>query len=358
MFGTGRECSFTLGSFKREEGIFAPGACILAVDDSFHHGHQHSPTAQPTHGMNSRRPGADELNIPQIAYYVRKLLAFHRYASTAPEHRQAMLDQEELTRRVARATALQNYRMSMVQNVSSGFLSPQQASQRMKEFEHTLNMPRVAPIAQSPIMLSPDRQMPGAVASSSSRSPFGFVTPAPPARHVAVVSGGRTIGSSDHSSLTYSHLSGASPLDLSQTSYPSHRGPHVVSPESVRSYIQAQDSVQHVADAIAGNYLHQNVSINHQYKAFGATPIPPARPVAVVSPEAMSRDDVMRRSRELCSERRSVHIPVSPEHMPNYSPALYGGTASYLSETYVKDALESGARIIAQNKEYLSRLKA
>jgi len=396
MLGTGKECSFSLCTYRRSEGIFASQTYIPVVDDSFHRDPLHGQRATqgqgafPMHGINCRRPAEEDFNVPQITFYVKKLLAFHRYASTRPEHRAALLEADRRALAVARAASLQNRQKQMIQEITKGALTPEAASMRTKEFVASLGHTAKSPMARPPITVTPDRQVP-----TTQQGPYGYTTPSPVQRsRVALVSGGTTIGTArvaggyhsrtfvdttrDHSSLTYSYPSSASHHHTPPASFAPHGPPaqpqyphcmvNVVTPPSVphehafphpqHALQDAHNEIQRTADAMAGKYLYQNVSINSHHNSFGATP--PARaavPVTPETPQMLDFDAINNRARKLCDEMKNIHIPHSRENLPNYKPELNAPMVKYLNETYVKDMLEQSAKVHAKNKAYLQQFQ-
>ena len=399
MLATGKECSFSLCSYKRSEGIFASQNYIPVVDDSFHRdsmSRQRS-GAFPMHGINCRRPAEEDFNVPQITFYVKKLLAFHRYASTRPEHRAALLEADRRALAVARAASLQCHQKEMINAVAKGALTPEAASMRTKAFVASMGHSGKSPMARPPITVTPDRQ----VATAAQQSPYGYTTPSPVQRgRAAVVSGGTTIGvsrvtagsqhsrgasmdsrehSRDQSSLTYSHPSSASHQHTPQATFvPQHGQPrqvhypprvvNIVTPPSAPHehalshtphHLQdAHNEIHRTADAMAGKYLYQNVSISSLHNSFGAAPpAPPVRAAAPVTPETLDIDAVNKRARKLCDEMKNIHIPHSRENLPNYKPELNAPMAKYLNQTYVNDMLEQSAKVYAKNKAYLQQFQ-
>lgn len=358
LFATGKECSFSLGSYKRQEGIFACQAYIPQIDDTFHQ--NANALSLPVHGINVRYPSADEVNVPHISSLVRRVLAFHRWADTPAELRPALEEHDRRTAIVARAATLQASRHLLLSRVAQGQLSAQEALRRSSQFDARMqNLAEPSPSTPPTCQQATGRRTvthaleQHEVSTKSSPSPFACITPSPAiGRRVMVVSDGSTIAtgsaaSERSSSLTYSQLSSVPGSSLSSPPA-APRYVATVSPESARSEL---NYVSRVADKVAGAYLYKNISIHPTKNSFGKPDVP------VVSPDKTSRfHEVMSRNKKTCDNLQfNVEIPRSRIAMPDYQPPLNGTTAKCLSATYVQSAVDDSMRQAAKNAEYLKQ---
>lgn len=369
LFSTGRECSFSLGSYKREEGIFACQAYIPQIDDTFHG--SANPPSIAVHGINVRYPTAGEVNVPHICHLVRRVLAFHRWADTPAALRPALEEHDRRTAVVARAAALQASRHLLMTRVAKGNLSAQEALSRSSMFVsrmQSLTNPssptlgshqiRANNVAVSPTSHSRE----ASTISSTSPTPFSCITPSPVGRRVAVVSEGSTIatGTSERSSsLTYSQISSIPTVSSSSASFEAAatssnrhanaatpgRRVAIVSPESAYS---EEDNVTLAADQVAGCYLYKNISIHPTLNSFGK--LEPH----IVSPDSKF-EEVMSSNKKTCAKVHLVEIPHSRKLFPDYQPALNATTTKYLSSTYVQSAVDDSMRQASKNAEYLKQ---
>ena len=94
MFPCGRECNFSLGSFKREEGIFATVVRIPYSNPSTDSDSPKRTAVRVFDGVKYKAPGPGELDIDQLVQYVHRVLAFHRWADT-PAHLRKALEESD-----------------------------------------------------------------------------------------------------------------------------------------------------------------------------------------------------------------------------------------------------------------------
>ena len=241
----------------------------------------------------------------------------------------------------------------------------QQAQKHTEELHASLNLsiysrldaasPR--PATALPLLVnsgaSPRRV--GELASGGMPSPFANLVSAPVSPGSVYVRGGpATVSSSSgsgsgsgNSSLRYSPLS-------SPSSAPNRQPPaaNIVTPEA------AQVSHQIVADAAdrsAGKYLYQNVRDYPHNNSFGA-PHLDARKVSQVTPYSSPRlQELLDASKPV--NIHATHIPHDRQEFPQYEREVNPTTTEYLSATYVKDALSSADKVLAESREYLRSRK-
>jgi hypothetical protein len=92
VLGCGEVCSFTLGSYKREEGIFGTQAYIPMTNTAFHQ--PQTVEARYVNGLQCAPPRRGTLDVALLSQYVRRMLAFHRWADT-PAHLRAALEEHD-----------------------------------------------------------------------------------------------------------------------------------------------------------------------------------------------------------------------------------------------------------------------
>jgi hypothetical protein len=150
-------------------------------------------------------------------------------------------------------------------------------------------------------------------------------------------------GGSGNSSLRYSPLSSPSSVPSRQP-----QAVHIVTPEAAQV---PHPIVADAADRSAGKYLYHNVRDYPYNNSFGA-PHLDARKVAQVTPYSSPRlQELLDPSNPV--DIHTTHIPHDRKELPQYERKVNPITAEYLSATYVKDALSSADKVLAESREYL-----
>lgn len=330
--GRGEECSFTLGSFKREEGIFASQAHIPMINNAFYD--PRPVEARYVQGMRCRPPIRGELDAGLLAQYVRRILAFHRWADT-PAHLRAALEEHDARQALlVRAAALKAHQQLMKDRILAGQLSAKQARELTAQYVAKLDASDRAPLATTP-------PTPALRAGAGVYSPQKV--PRTPARPGAalnsvtrVVSTGSSLTSPVVSSSTLSYSPLSSPASASAAGQTLRQMDNVVTPEDGTPndglrFLQAH------ADRAAGEYLHHNLRIHStRLEKHLAT---------VVTPEAGSfpapapRFDIYK-----------TPIPHERDEFPDYNHTLDVARGRYLSIMYVQDALNTSAKMLEQGR--------
>jgi hypothetical protein len=346
VLGCGEVCNFTLGSYKREEGIFGTQAYIPMTNTAFHQ--PQTVEARYVNGLQCAPPRRGTLDVALLSQYVRRMLAFHRWADT-PAHLRAALEEHDARNAViTRAAVLKVHQKLMTDRLLAGELSAAQARAQTAQFLARLDASDRTPLPVAPA--TPIRA--GAPVAQSRSTPAlrpAYVPVTPPAAPLhtltRVVSGGSTLSSPALSSSTLSYSPLSSPTSSTGPMPAPQRQQHVniVSPEeNLRNGLW---EIRSHADYTAGEYLHHNLCTHPRNLE---KHVPP-----VVTPH--SSPQVAEKTFLRPPPQFSIHhipIPYDKGDFPDNNRPVEMVKSKYLGTMYVQDALNtSGEALVRGNSQ-------
>jgi hypothetical protein len=347
VLGCGEVCNFTLGSYKREEGIFGTQAYIPMTNTAFHQ--PQTVEARYVNGLQCAPPRRGTLDVALLSQYVRRMLAFHRWADT-PAHLRAALEEHDARNAViTRAAALKVHQKLMTDRLLAGELSAAQARAQTAQFLARLDASDRTPLPVAPATPVHAGAAPVAQSRSTPALRPAYVPVTPPAAPLhtltRVVSGGSTLSSPALSSSTLSYSPLSSPASSLGPMPAPWRPQHVnmVSPEENLRY--GLREIHAHADYSAGEYLHHNL---RTHPSNLEKHVPP-----VVTPH--SSPQVAEKTFPRPPPQFSVHhipIPYDKDEIPDYNRPVDMVKSKYLGTMYVQDALNtSGKALVRDNSQ-------